>query len=93
MSGRRGDGYTLAEMARGTGKYETDMRRRAAEAFFSVYPYSAYRSYFDVYMGYRFRGGGHELCLSVGDRGYEILDAVAGVSTSFRAMTEPSAIG
>ena len=32
-----GDGYTLAEMARGTGKYETDMRR-AAEAFFSVYP-------------------------------------------------------
>ena len=44
-----GDGYTLAEMARGTGKYETDMRR-AAEAFFSVYPYSAYRSYFDVYM-------------------------------------------
>ena len=33
-----GDGYTLADM------------RRAAEAFFSVYPYSAYRSYFDVYM-------------------------------------------
>lgn len=44
-----GDGYTLAEMARGTGKYESDMRR-AAEAFFSVYPYNAYRSYFDVYM-------------------------------------------
>lgn len=73
-----GDGYTLAEMARGTGKYETDMRR-AAEAFFSVYPYSAYRSYFDVYMLTAIsRGGGHELCLSVGDRGYEILDAVAG---------------
>lgn len=44
-----GDGYTLAEMARGTGKYETDMRR-AVEAFFSVYPYSDYRSSFDVYM-------------------------------------------
>lgn len=44
-----GDGYTLAEMTRGTGKYETDMRR-AVEAFFSVYPYSDYRSSFDVYM-------------------------------------------
>lgn len=44
-----GDGYTLAEMTRRTGKYETDMRR-AVEAFFSVYPYSDYRSSFDVYM-------------------------------------------
>ena len=45
-----GDGYTLDEMGRdGTGKYETDMRA-AADHFFSVYPYSVYRDWFNVYM-------------------------------------------
>ncbi len=45
-----GDGYTLGEMGRhGDGKYETDMRA-AADHFFSVYPYSAYRDHFNVYM-------------------------------------------
>jgi len=44
-----GDGYTIQDMNRGTGKYERDMRA-AADHFFSVYPYSAYRNYFNVYM-------------------------------------------
>ena len=44
-----GEGYTLPLMARGGGKYETDMRD-AAEYFLSVYPYSAYREYFNIWM-------------------------------------------
>ena len=44
-----GDGYTLKDMLKGTGKYEQDMRA-AAEAFFSVYPFSQFRNYFNVYM-------------------------------------------
>ncbi|MDR2232496.1 MAG: hypothetical protein LBE56_05155 [Tannerella sp.] len=44
-----GDGYTVNDMDRGTGKYERDMRT-ATDHFFSVYPYSAYRNYFNVYM-------------------------------------------
>ena len=44
-----GDGYTINDMKRGTGKYEQDMRK-AADAFFSVYPYNIYRNHFNVYM-------------------------------------------
>ncbi|MDR1380720.1 MAG: hypothetical protein LBJ47_04490 [Tannerella sp.] len=44
-----GDGYTSADMARGDGKYERDMRA-ATDHFFSVYPYTEYRDYFNVYM-------------------------------------------
>ncbi len=44
-----GDGYTTNEMQKGTGKYEQDMRT-ATEHFFSVYPLSDYRNYFNVYM-------------------------------------------
>ena len=44
-----GDGYTLKDMEKETGKYERDMRD-AVEAFFSVYPYTEYRNYFNVYM-------------------------------------------
>jgi hypothetical protein len=44
-----GDGYTDKHMARGTGKYERDMRA-AADHFFSVYPYTEYRDHFNVYM-------------------------------------------
>ena len=44
-----GDGYTIKDMNKGTGKYEQDMRT-AANAFFSVYPYTEYRSHFNVYM-------------------------------------------
>jgi hypothetical protein len=44
-----GDGYTLKDMDKGTGKYEQDMRT-AANSFFSVYPYTEYRDYFNVYM-------------------------------------------
>ena len=44
-----GDGYTLKDMTKGTGKYEQDMRA-AANAFFSVYPYTEYRNHFNVYM-------------------------------------------
>ena len=44
-----GDGYTTKDMTKRTGKYERDMRA-ATEHFFSVYPYTAYRDYFNVYM-------------------------------------------
>lgn len=44
-----GDGYTARDMAKGTGKYEIDMRA-ATEHFFSVYPYTVYRDHFNVYM-------------------------------------------
>jgi len=44
-----GDGYTIKDMDRGTGKYERDMRA-AANAFFSVYPFDTYRDHFNVYM-------------------------------------------
>ena len=44
-----GDGYTTDDMTKKTGKYELDMRL-AAEHFFSVYPLSAYRDHFNVYM-------------------------------------------
>ena len=44
-----GDGYTLKDMLKETGKYEQDMRA-AAEHFFSVYPFFQYRNYFNVYM-------------------------------------------
>ena len=44
-----GDGYTQKDMNRGTGKYELDMHK-AADAFFSVYPYNIYRDHFNVYM-------------------------------------------
>ena len=44
-----GDGYTINDMDKGTGKYERDMRA-TADFFFSIYPYSAYRDHFNVYM-------------------------------------------
>ncbi|MDR1524448.1 MAG: hypothetical protein LBS79_04185 [Tannerella sp.] len=44
-----GDGYTSGDMVKGTGKYERDMRA-ATEHFLSVYPYTEYRDYFNVYM-------------------------------------------
>jgi hypothetical protein len=44
-----GDGYTLKDMVRNGGKYESEMRE-AVENFFSVYPYNEYREYFDVWM-------------------------------------------
>ena len=44
-----GDGYTVEEMAKETGKYERDMRE-ATEHFFSVYPFTVYRNHFNVYM-------------------------------------------
>ena len=44
-----GDGYTVKDMNKGTGKYEQDMRK-ATETFFSVYPYNKYRDHFNVYM-------------------------------------------
>jgi len=44
-----GDGYTLKDMDKETGKYEKDMRT-ATNHFFSVYPYTAFRNYFNVYM-------------------------------------------
>ncbi|MDR0835578.1 MAG: hypothetical protein LBN11_03225 [Tannerella sp.] len=44
-----GDGYTEQYMQKGSGKYETDMRT-TADHFFSVYPMSQYRNYFNVYM-------------------------------------------
>ena len=44
-----GDGYTINEMKKETGKYEQDMRA-AVDHFFSVYPISEYRNYFNVYM-------------------------------------------
>ncbi|MDR2680608.1 MAG: hypothetical protein LBC47_07355 [Tannerella sp.] len=44
-----GDGYTSEDMVKGTGKYERDMRA-ATEYFLSVYPYTVYREYFNVYM-------------------------------------------
>ena len=44
-----GDGYTSNEMGKGTGKYEQDMRA-AVDHFFSVYPISAFRNYFNVFM-------------------------------------------
>ncbi|MDR2774542.1 MAG: hypothetical protein LBC19_07355 [Tannerella sp.] len=44
-----GDGYTSKDMVKSSGKYEQDMRA-ATEHFFSVYPYTEYRDYFNVYM-------------------------------------------
>ena len=44
-----GDGYTSNEMKKSDGKYEQDMRA-AANHFFSTYPISDYRDYFNVYM-------------------------------------------
>ncbi len=88
-----GDGYTLAEMARGTGKYETDMRR-AAEAFFSAYPYSAYRSYFDVYMLTAISEEAGMSCVSPSETVDTKFSTLwQGYRPRFRAMTEPSAIG
>jgi hypothetical protein len=43
-----GDGYTGSDMKVG-GKYEADMIA-AANNFFSIYPYSAYLDWFNVYM-------------------------------------------
>ena len=43
-----GDGFTQEHLARG-GKYEISMET-AMEYFFSVYPYTEYRDYFNVYM-------------------------------------------
>lgn len=43
-----GDGYTAAEFGNG-GRYAEDMNT-AMEHFFSVYPYSDYRDYFNVWM-------------------------------------------
>lgn len=44
-----GDGYTASAMEKGYGKYEMDMRT-ATDNFFSVYPMSEFRNYFDVWM-------------------------------------------
>jgi hypothetical protein len=44
-----GDGYTIKDMTKETGKYETEMRQ-TMEHFFSIYPYTRYRDYFNVYM-------------------------------------------
>ena len=44
-----GDGYTISHMDKGTGKYEQDMRA-TTEHIFSVYPFTRYRDYFNVYM-------------------------------------------
>jgi len=44
-----GDGYTVNDMDKGTGKYERDMRT-AVDHFFSVYPYSRYRDHFNIFM-------------------------------------------
>ena len=45
-----GDGYTIADMAKGgSGKYETQMRA-AVEHFFSTYPYTVHRNRFNVWM-------------------------------------------
>ena len=44
-----GDGFTREDLQKNTGKYESSMRE-AADHFFSVYPYSAYRDHFNVYM-------------------------------------------
>ncbi len=44
-----GDGYTSKDMAKKNGKYEQDMRV-ATRYFFSVYPYTRYKDYFNVYM-------------------------------------------
>lgn len=43
-----GDGYTITEMD-ANGKYERDMKT-AMDAFFSVYPYTVYKDYFNVWM-------------------------------------------
>ncbi len=43
-----GDGYVASELASG-GKYERDVFT-AMEAFFSVYPFTHYREYFNVWM-------------------------------------------
>ena len=44
-----GDGYTMNDMRKRTGKYEQEMRE-AAGHFFSVQPYIRYRDHFNVYM-------------------------------------------
>jgi hypothetical protein len=45
-----GEGYVQADMVRdGDGKYEK-VAREAVEGFFSVYPYTEYRQYFNVWM-------------------------------------------
>lgn len=44
-----GDGYIASDMSVGGGLYERDMTA-AMEHFFSVYPYSHYRDYFNVWM-------------------------------------------
>jgi hypothetical protein len=44
-----GEGYIAADMAKGAGKYHRDMYA-AIEHFFSVYPYNAYREYFNVWI-------------------------------------------
>jgi hypothetical protein len=44
-----GDGYIASDMTIGGGKYEKDMTA-AMEHFFSVYPYDAYREYFNIWM-------------------------------------------
>lgn len=43
-----GDGFLKADLTRG-GRYENIMKE-TADHFFSIYPYSAYREYFNVYM-------------------------------------------
>jgi hypothetical protein len=44
-----GEGYTARDMAKGAGKYHKDMYA-AIEHFFSVYPYNAYREYFNIWI-------------------------------------------
>ena len=44
-----GDGYTVKDMEKGTGKYEKDMRA-AVDHFFSTNPFDRFRNYFDIYM-------------------------------------------
>lgn len=44
-----GDGYTAGDMIMKNGKYEQTMRL-SADHFFSIYPYSDYREWFNVWM-------------------------------------------
>jgi hypothetical protein len=45
-----GEGYQLADMKRdGSGKYEAVVKQ-AVDGFFSVYPYTEFREYFNVWM-------------------------------------------
>lgn len=44
-----GDGFTLIDLIKGKGKYETSINK-AIEHFFSVEPYKSHRNYFNAYM-------------------------------------------